>query len=147
MTVHGPRVAETFDTKLASFLGDGRTITGTADVQEAFTNWIEIEIVEVEEAVRQEALDRLHFVTSNGARMLGSHYTVAGERFHAERIRQKLGRSTARRTAPPEGDTASSDVPRGGDPSVARQPEEVPPAQVDAATDTQTDSASEKSDG
>ncbi len=65
--------------------------------------------------VRQEALDDLHFVTFNGSRMVASHYTIAGERFHAERIRQNLGGSTGRKK--PEGGAET-----GGNAPGARQP-------------------------
>ena len=267
--VLGPRIAGRFDERLASYLGEGRTITGTADVQEAIANWIEIEIDKVEEAervhldeidnlsevvqrrlddkavlyskvldvrnafegvvgegessrqvgldaglaqvssgvlrrhakralakleapgfnpsikvpgaklepqetaddlrpvlarfeatlkklaqqrrttqeaqrVRNEALDDLHFVTFNGSRMFQSTYTIAGERFHAERIRQSLGRSTARRK-PPQGDPATDDASQGQGESEAPETAQTPVA--DAAADTQPDSAGEKASG
>lgn len=259
--IHGPRAAEAFDAKLESYLGEGRTITGTADVQEALTNWITIEIDKVEEAervhldeidnlaevvqrrldeksvlyakvmdvrktfegvigegesskqvgldaglskvaspvlrrharralrkleapdfqpspkvpgarlapqetaedlrpvlvrfeatlkqlaeqrritqeaqrLRQEALDGLHLVTFNGSQIIQSSYTLAGERFHAERIRQKLGRPAARKKSPAEdtadgaaagGVTAADDVTADGVVTEAETPVDTPP--------------------
>ncbi len=259
--VHGPRVAEAFDVKLVSFLGEGRTITGTADVQEAVANWIEFEVVKTEEAeqvlldeldslkkvrerrldeksalytkvlgvrgtfegvvgkgesskqvgldaglaqvagpvlrrhakralakledpefkpvpkvagtkidpretaddlrpallrfedtleelatqrritqeaqrVKNDTLDRLHFLTVNGSRMFESFYNLVDERYHAERLRTSRGRSTTRKKLP-EGEEPPAEAQAD---AATAQPDS---ASADAAT-AQPDSASEE---
>lgn len=56
--IHGGRVSATLDPKLVSFLGEGRTITGTGDVQDAVAEWILREVAAVE-AAEKAHLDEL----------------------------------------------------------------------------------------
>jgi len=51
--------------------------------------------VEETQRLKDEALARLRLVAVNGAKILEGFYNLAGEKFHAERLRRKRGRAQA----------------------------------------------------
>jgi hypothetical protein len=51
--------------------------------------------VEETQRLKDEAVARLRLVSINGAKILEGFYNLAGEKFHAERLRKKRGRAQA----------------------------------------------------
>lgn len=79
-------------------------------------------VTEEAQRVKNEALERLHFVVVNGSRMFEAFYNLAGERFHAERLRSSGARSSVRPAQPASGprnpaDSSDDGSPAGEEPS------------------------------